>query len=183
MTLDTLRDDLETNRKRFDDLYTVVKAKVPVVDGVTHQTDQALLAVLEFVKLALTDRDAYQEAVLDEVDEIDGALEDIFNRNEEMILPATAEQILMIVVSAEGLINELRPRLKRDSAHDKKLALGCVDLAKRCVAMKEILNRITVTPTEEGDDEDEDGADEAVPAPTGPVLVPPTGGTDANAGV
>lgn len=101
----------------------------------------------------------FMEAVVEQVEELDGCVEDLLNQTEDILQPETGAQFVAVVQSALVLMGELKKRLG-PGPDDQKVDAAVTEFFGNANDMIAMLQEITVPVVEDGDAEDQD-ADEA----------------------
>lgn len=142
MTLDTLKEDLERNR-------AAIPADAP-----------------QWAK----DLWAFQEAVIEEMMDMDDAVCDLVERAADILQPETAELFATIISYGFAMVAQLTKRLKRGNPEDTKVARDLVQIKAALQNAVVVLKAIAAVrdPDEaEADEEPAQPADpEAKPEPT-----------------
>lgn len=102
------------------------------------------------------------ESIVEEMEEQDGCIEDLMNGSEDILQPDTGNRIMVTLVAAVTLVNELRARLQPHETAQMKAVAEFDRLANDCIAT---VQEITIPeddqdPAELEDAEDEDDDDE-----------------------
>jgi hypothetical protein len=91
----------------------------------------------------------FQQNVLAELEEMDGALADMLANAEDILQPETAAEFAAVLAIATGLIvNKLKPRLNPANADDKKILSAITQWVDMAAQMGETIEEITVDPPE-----------------------------------
>jgi hypothetical protein len=135
MSLDELRDDLKRNMAEA--------ARLPATGAPGLHLHETLWPFLE--------------ALVDVVDEIDDAVAELVDQQEDYLQPETAAIFAAVVQSSLQLAAELRKRAGSDPA----IAQLITNHEQICAQAVEVLGSVTMMPSDEEDDEgnDEDQAD------------------------
>ncbi len=96
------------------------------------------------------------EAALDEMDEIDGAVQDMLEEMPDMIHEETAEVFAQIITKGIALMAELRKR----AGNDPRILKLVKEWSELAAQGTEILEETTLPDGEDDEDEDEDEGDE-----------------------
>lgn len=131
MSLDTLREDLDRNI-----------AQLPT--SITSEAGNA--AANECLDLIRT-MWAYQEALFDELGEMDDEIVALIEKSDDVLQPATAALFATIIVGCRGAIRVLAGRLTKSDA-DRKIAAELAMLSQKCIDGEHKLNAITVAHAE-----------------------------------
>lgn len=138
MPIDTLRDDLKANMMALKDL-----------NALSSNED-----IIKHLKNVLW---PYMESMVDQIEDVDGCVEDLLNHAEDILQPETGALFLAVITGAVSLANELKARL---TPADTKLAAAIAELEKNANEATAVLTEITIpVEDDEEDDEDEDGDD------------------------
>jgi hypothetical protein len=137
MSIEKLREDMRESTSQLAAL--AAPGLAPSVES-----------VVSFLRLTLWPT---IEAVVDELSDVDGCVEDLLNDSEDILQPKTAELFAALVVAGREIAAELGKRLTSSAsdADAKKLVAGFADLSN---AAEAAIQEITIP------DDDEDGEDE-----------------------
>lgn len=142
MSVETLQEDLKANIAAARDLNAI------------SSTD-------DIVKHLQTTLWPFMESVVDQMEDIDGCIEDLLNHAEDILQPETGALFLTVVTGGLGLVGELKKRL--GPGDDPTILAGIAEFEKNANEMTGILTEITI-PVEEddedGEEDDEDDTDE-----------------------
>jgi CHASE3 domain sensor protein len=131
MSLDELRDDLKRNM-----------AEARTLTSVEQVRDHLVNTLWPFI-----------EANIDVVDEIDDAVAELVDQQEDYLQPETAAIFAAVVQSSLQLAAELRKR----SGNDPMLGKLVANHEQLCAQAVEVLGAVTMMPA---DEEEEEGDDE-----------------------
>jgi hypothetical protein len=110
---------------------------------------------------------AFQESLLDTIEDMDDSILDILEHHEDILQPRTAAIFAVVIAGCQGIIPELAKRLDRKVKRDVEIAKVLNDLKARCDAAAEVLGQITAQQDSNEDEEEFDpNADvDGAPAP------------------
>lgn len=96
----------------------------------------------------------FLEGALDEMDEMDEAIAEVVDQQEDYVQPETAAVFAAVIQL--GL--QLGAELKKRHPNDTNVAAAVEQYEQICQQAVEVLGQITMVPNEEDEDEDEDEA-------------------------
>lgn len=142
MSIEQLRKDMKES--------TEALARLATTPGVPPTAE----SLASFIHLTMWPT---MEAVVDELSDVDGCVEDLLNSSEDILQPETAELFAALVVSGRAVAAELSKRLTVSpaDAETRKLVEGFLELSK---AAEAAISEITVPEDEDDDEDDEDDA-------------------------
>ena len=132
MSLDELREDLARNIK---------DARTIVDDRTRAHLENTLWPFLE--------------AIIDVVDEMDDAVAELVDQQEDYLQPETAGLFAAIIQSSLQLVIELRKRAPGDKAIEQM----CVGHERACEQAMLVLGEVTMIANEDDEEEGEDAAE------------------------
>lgn len=138
MTVETLQEDLKANVASLKDLTALSS-----VDDIVNHLKNTLWP--------------FQESVLEQLEDLDGCVEDLLNNAEDILQPETGAKFLAVASGGLTLVAELKKRLQPG---DEKLSAVIAEFEANANEMVGILNEITIPVIdgdEEGDEDDDEG--------------------------
>lgn len=140
MSIEDLKADLASNMKACRELIARGILLTPS-DLAKHQLDQW----------------AFLENVVNDVEEMDGTLSDLYHNAEDILQPETAALFAAVATGGLGLVGELEKRL---TPADGKIRAAIAEFKKLAIEATDILREITIPEDDEDDEEDEDEEDD-----------------------
>jgi len=147
VSVETLQEDLKANLAGLRDL-------------------NALSSVDDVVKHLKNSLWPFLESAVEQMEDLDGCIEDLLNNHEDILQPETGELFTTVVTSALILIGELKKRL--GPGDDPRIAASIAEFERNANQMIGTLQEITIPEIDDDDedvdadeDADEDDADEA----------------------
>lgn len=139
MSMETLRADLKANMQQL----AALGGPGTTADDIAKHLREVLWPTLE--------------SVVDEMESIDGCVEDMLSGSEDILQPETGEKFAAIIVGAAAVATALRSRITREA--EPQLSKVIDELLRNCKTGEEILEEIVVDADDIDDDEtdDEDG--------------------------
>lgn len=139
MSVETLREDLKSNIASLKDL----TALSPLDDYAKHLKDTLW---------------PFMESMLEQIEDLDGCVEDLLNHAEDILQPETGALFLTVVTGGLGLVGELKKRL--GPGDDPKILAAIAEFEKNANEATAVLTEITIPVQDEDEDEDDEEGDE-----------------------
>ena len=139
MSVETLQEDYKANVASLKDLNAMSS-----VDDIINHLKNTLWP--------------FQESVLEQLEDLDGCVEDLLNNAEDILQPETGAKFLAVATGGLMLVNELKRRLQ--PADDPKLSAAIAEFETNANEMVATLNDITIPVLDDDEEDDEDGDDE-----------------------
>jgi hypothetical protein len=134
MSLEELREDLKRNLAEARSIVTIEQMRDHLVNTLWP----------------------FMEAKLDVLDEIDDAVAEIVDQQEDYLQPETAAIFAAVIQSGLMIAAELKKKAPGDATATKLIAQH----EQLCNQAVEVLGAITMIPTEDGEDDDEESEDD-----------------------
>lgn len=141
MSMETLRKDLTAN------LTAVAAIK-------------SELASPEVVANMVKEMWAFMENLVDELDEIDGSVADLYSEADDILQPETAAVFSALVLGAGPIAAALKTRLDPSKTEDQVFLKMCDEHIKNAQEAEALLQEIVVDVGDDGDDGDGEGDDD-----------------------
>jgi hypothetical protein len=134
MSIETLQEDLKANVAAARDL-TVLSS----IDDIAKHLKNTLWP--------------FMESMVEQIEDLDGCVEDLLNHTEDILQPETGAQFLVTINGGLGLMGELKKRL--GPGDDPKILAAIAEFEKNANDMIGTLTEITI-PVEDDEDPDAD---------------------------
>lgn len=139
MSIETLQEDLKANMSAAREMNAISS-----VDDVVKHLKNTLWP--------------FMESMVEQMEDLDGCVEDLLNHAEDILQPETGAQFLATINGGLGLMGELKKRL--GPGDDPNITAAIAEFEKNANEMIGTLTEITIPVDDEGDDEDGDGDDD-----------------------